>query len=71
MLAGLEPPKLEEIGPYVMHKSKEKKSNVTFFDNNTKVRYVATNFNEWQGTPLQLALPAQQAKYHFLIISST
>lgn len=45
--AGLAPPALKEVGPYVMHNAKEKKSNITFFDNNTKVSYIATSHAEW------------------------
>jgi hypothetical protein len=41
-VAGLEPPKLKEVGPFTMHNAKEKKTNITFFDNNTKVSYIAT-----------------------------
>ena len=48
VISGTEPPRLKEIGPYVMHNAKEKKTNVTFFDNNTKVSYIATSYAEWK-----------------------
>ena len=35
------------VGPFVRHNTVEKKSNVTFFDNNTKVSYIGSTYNEW------------------------
>jgi hypothetical protein len=45
--AGLAPPALQEVGPYVLYKQKEKRSNITFYDNNTKVSYVSVGYGEW------------------------
>lgn len=47
VVAGTAPPKLHEVGPYVMHKSKEKRHNITFFDNGTKVSFISTAYAEW------------------------
>ena len=45
---GPPPPALREIGPFVMHKGKEKKSNVTFHGaREDRVSYVATSYAEW------------------------
>lgn len=48
VISGAAPPKLKEVGPYVMHNAKEKKSNITFFENNTKVSYVSTSYADWK-----------------------
>ena len=48
VVAGTAPPALREIGPFVMHKGKEKKSNVTFHGaREDRVSYVATSYAEW------------------------
>ena len=48
VVAGTAPPALREIGPFVMHKGKEKKSNVTFHGaRDDRVSYVATSYAEW------------------------
>ena len=45
-------PALREIGPFVMHKGKEKKSNVTFHGaRDDRVSYVATSYAEWTNPP--------------------
>ena len=75
VVAGTAPPALREVGPFVMHKTREKKSNVTFHQhaNTSAVSFVSTTYAEWDeasfcdGCSLSDPIVSFNAAYYTLV----